>query len=107
MTIDEMTVVARAGGRAPADRKDLVSLDEAEEILAQSGDFPQREKLRQSAARLRQIDVQGLTKQYWDTVYGIYSVIPHPVDPRAQGATSALFSRATRKVTLISAAAMF
>jgi hypothetical protein len=93
MTIDEMTVVARAGATAPADRKDLVSLDEAEEILAQSGNFPQREKLRQSTARLRQIDVQGLTKQYWDTVYGIYSVIPHPVDPRAQGATSALFSR--------------
>ena len=27
----------------------------------------------------------ALTKSYWDTVYGIYDVIPHPVDPRRRG----------------------
>jgi hypothetical protein len=37
--------------------------------------------------------VPRLTKSYWDRVYGIYGVIPHPVDPRAQGATSVLFAR--------------
>ncbi len=44
-------------------------------------------------ARLRGLDVRALSKGYWDTVYGIYGVIPHPVDPRAQGATGALFDR--------------
>jgi hypothetical protein len=93
LIVDEMNAAARATGKVPADHKDLVSLDEVMEILAEPGDLPHRERLRETAMRLRQLDVQGLTKQYWETVYGIYGVIPHPVDPRAEGATTVLFSR--------------
>jgi hypothetical protein len=85
--------LARASGRLGAAGTGPIGIDEIDRILAEPNDFPQEEKLRTLAARLRQLDVPGLTKSYWDTVYGIYGVIPHPVDPRAQGATSALFAR--------------
>jgi len=93
MAVDEASALARASGRLGAGRTGPVAIDEIERILAEPNDFPQKEKLRTLAARLRQLNVHGLTKSYWDTVYGIYGVIPHPVDPRAQGATSALFAR--------------
>lgn len=91
--VDAISAAAKASGQVPQDRKEPVSLDEVEEMLAQPGDFPQKTTLRQLAEQLRKLDVRGLTKSYWNTVYGIYDVIPHPVDPRAQGATGALFRR--------------
>ncbi len=93
LSLDEAAALARAAGKVPADRKDLVSLNELDQLLADPADFPQKPRLRELAARLRQLDVRALTKSYWDTVYGIYDSIPHPVDPRAQGATSGLFRR--------------
>ena len=91
--LDELSAAAKATGKVPASHKGLVGLDDVDEILAESGDLPHRAELLQAAARLRQFDVPELTKNYWRTVYGIYDSIPHPVDPRAQGATSVLFSR--------------
>jgi len=93
MAVDEGSALARASGKVGAGRTGPVAIDEIDQILAEPNDFPQKEKLRALAARLRDLDVRGLTKSYWDTVYGIYGVIPHPVDPRAQGATSTLFAR--------------
>ncbi|MCY2993517.1 MAG: hypothetical protein NTY19_37410 [Planctomycetota bacterium] len=91
--LDEVAAVAKAAGKTAASRNELVSLDELRDLLLQSDEYPQKPRLRELAAELEQLDVRALTKSYWDTVYGIYGVIPHPVDPRAQGATSTLFSR--------------
>jgi hypothetical protein len=93
LTLDELKAAAVASGKVPAGRQELVSLDEAEQLLADPAEFPGRPKLSRLAARLRQLDVRRLIKRYWNTVYGIYDVIPHPVDPRAQGATAVLFQR--------------
>lgn len=92
-TVDEASSLARASGKLGPGRTGPVAIDDIEQLLAEPNDFPQKDKLRGLAARLRELDVRGLTKSYWDTVYGIYGVIPHPVDPRAQGATSTLFAR--------------
>jgi hypothetical protein len=93
IAVDEASTLARASGRLGAGRTGPVAIDEIDQILAEPNDFPQKEKLRALAVRLRELNVPALTKSYWDTVYGIYGVIPHPVDPRAQGATSTLFAR--------------
>jgi hypothetical protein len=93
IAVDETSASARASGKVPPDRAGPVPIDDVDQILAEPGDFPQKDRLRALAARLRGLDVPRLTKSYWDRVYGIYSVIPHPVDPRAQGATSVLFAR--------------
>ena len=92
--VDELNSAATSVGQVAADRKEPVSLDEAERaVWARPTTFPRRRGLAQLAAELRQLDVRALTESYWKTVYGIYEVIPHPVDPRAQGATGALFGR--------------
>jgi hypothetical protein len=91
--VEEVTAAAKSAGVVPAGRTDLVALDELEERLAENPGSPDRAQLEALAGRLRRIDVRGLTRDYWNKVYRIYEVIPHPVDPRAQGATSALFSR--------------
>ncbi len=91
--VEEVAAAARSAGVMPADRKQLVSLEELEDRLWENPRSPDRAKLEELAARLRQTDVRGLTRDYWNKVYGIYEVIPHPVDPRAQGATAALFTR--------------
>jgi hypothetical protein len=91
--VDELNSAARASGKFAADRQEPVSLEEAEQLLSTADDFPQKARLEQVAAELRQLDVRALTESYWKTVYGIYEAIPHPVDPRAQGATGALFGR--------------
>jgi hypothetical protein len=91
--VDELNSAAKASGKIAANRKEPVSLEEAEELLDTADDFPQKARLAQLAAELRQLDVRALTDSYWKTVYGIYEAIPHPVDPRAQGATGALFGR--------------
>ena len=91
--VEQVTTAAKAAGIVPADRKEFVSLDELEDRLSESPGASESSKIEELAARLRQIDVRGLTRDYWNKVYGIYEVIPHPVDPRAQGATSALFTR--------------
>jgi len=91
--VDELNSAAKASGKIAADRKEPVSLEEAEELLRSADDFPQKTRLAQLAAELRQLDVRALTDSYWKTVYGIYETIPHPVDPRAQGAAGALFGR--------------
>lgn len=93
MAVDEASAAARASGRLPPGQAGPVAIDQIEELLAEPGVLAQKAKLSELAARLRQLDVPALTKSYWDAVYGIYGVIPHPVDPRAQGATSALFAR--------------
>ena len=90
MTLDDAAAAARASQKVPA-KQTSVSLDEIDELLTAPGEFPQKARLGELAAKLRQLDVRAMTKRYWDTVYGIYDVIPHPVDPRAQGATSGLF----------------
>lgn len=99
--VDELNSAARASGRIAADRKEPVSLEEAEELLGAAADFPQKTRLTQRAAELRQLDVRALTDSYWKTVYGIYESIPHPVDPRAQGATGALFGRFNCQYALV------
>jgi hypothetical protein len=91
--LEEVRAAAKAAGKTAADGKDPVSLEEAEQILAGPADFPQKAALRQKVDALRQLDARALMKGYFDTVYGIYKVIPHPVDPRAQGATATLFRR--------------
>jgi len=93
MAVEETSAVARASGKLAAGQPGPVAIDRIDELLADPADFPQKAKLSELAARLRHLNVPSLTKSYWDTVYGIYSVIPHPVDPRAQGATSTLFAR--------------
>ena len=93
IALEDLTAAVKTAGKMPAERQDLLSLDEGEQLLADSGDFPGKERVRTLVGRLRQLNVRGLMKRYWDTVYGIYDIIPHPVDPRAQGATGALFQR--------------
>lgn len=92
MTLDEAATTARAAGTIPR-TQETISLDEMDELLAAPADFPQKPRIRELAATLRQLDVRAMTKHYWAKVYGIYDVIPHPVDPRAQGATAGLFSQ--------------
>ena len=91
--VDELTAAAQASGRLPPGHEGPVSLAQAEELLAGVEDFPQRAALTALTQELRKRDVHGLMKRYWDMVYRVYDSIPHPVDPRAQGATSALFNR--------------
>ena len=93
LSLDDAASLVKASGKVPADRKEPLSLDELEQLLADPADFPQKARLRELAARLRQLDVRSLTKRYWHAVYGIYDAIRQPVDPRAQGATSGLFRR--------------
>ena len=90
--LDEVAAVAKAAGKVPADRKELISLDELQRLLDRPEEYPQKPRLRELAGELERLDVRTLTKSYWDTVYGIYGAIPHP-SIRAQGATSSLFSR--------------
>lgn len=92
-TVESVTADARAAGLVPAGRTELVSLDELEERLAESPTAPEAKRLDELSERLRRLDVRKLSDGYWQRVYGIYNVIPHPVDPRAQGATTALFNR--------------
>ncbi|MFH1266148.1 MAG: hypothetical protein ABIK89_10510 [Planctomycetota bacterium] len=93
VSLEEIQGLVKASGELRTDREDPISLDELEELLARPADFPQKAALGKLAAQLRQLDVRALMKSYSDTVYGIYEAIPHPVDPRAQGATSTLFRR--------------
>ena len=93
LDLEQARELAKASGRIPASRRDLLSLEEIEEVLAEPGDFPQRAALAKLVAGLRQADVAGLRKQYAATVYGIYdSGIPAPVDPRNGDATNNLFN---------------
>jgi hypothetical protein len=92
-TVEEVSAAARFAGIVPANRTELVALDELEDRLAENPAAPDRAKIEELAGRLRRIDVRALTRDYWNKVYKIYEVIPHPVDPRAQGATSTLFAR--------------
>jgi len=93
VTLEEMTSAAKSSGKVPRDQKGLVSLDDALQLLAEQADFSQKARLGELAGRLRELDARALTKSYWDRVYGVYDVIPHPVDPRAGGATATLFRR--------------
>jgi hypothetical protein len=93
MVVDEGSALARASGKLPSSHSGPVAISQIDAILADPAEFPQKAKLSELAARMRQLNVSALTKSYWDTVYGIYGAIPHPVDPRAQGATSTLFAR--------------
>ncbi len=92
--LEEAQAVAKASGRVPADRQNLLSLTELEKLVAEPGDFPQKAALGKLVGRLRQYDVRALRIAYGDTVYGIYnSGIPAPVDPRNTAATNNLFNR--------------
>ncbi len=93
LDVEALTAAAKASGRVPPERAELVSLDEAAELLADPAEFPEKARLTELADGLRRRDVAGLTESYWKRVYGIYDVVPHPVDPRAQGATASLFRR--------------
>jgi hypothetical protein len=86
--------LAKASEKISANRKNLLALYELENILAESGDFPQKVAIRKLANRLRNYDVVAMRKGYVDTVYGIYnSGIPSPVDPRSGDAVNNLFNR--------------
>ncbi|MGC8639941.1 MAG: hypothetical protein ACP5XB_08715 [Isosphaeraceae bacterium] len=104
ITARGVTADARAVGLIPQERSELVSLDEMEEWLAEASPDAIRRKLEELSARLRGLDVQRLSDEYWKKVYGIYDHIPHPVDPRAQGATSTLFTRFHASLALASPA---
>jgi len=92
-SLEEATQAARGAGKLPKDRKELLALDELEQLVAEGNDFPQKPRLRDLAATIRKLDVRKLRQRYWDAVYAIYDAIPHPGDPRAQGATDTLFRR--------------
>ena len=91
--LEEAAKLAKAAGRAPKSRKELLSLDEIEQLAAAPDDFPQKARLRTLAAEIRAIDVRKLRRSYWDTVYGIYDKAGQIQSPRAQGATTTLFRR--------------
>ena len=91
--VEEVTAAARSAGVVSTDRKEFVALEELEDRLRENPQSPDRAKLEELAARLRRVDVRGLTSDYWNKVYKIYDVIPHPADPRAEGATAALFAQ--------------
>ncbi len=91
LLLDQLDAAAAAAG-CKGESKNPLSLVEAEAILAPGTDTPAKVKLRGIADQLKALDVRSLTQEYWTRVYGIYDRIPHPVDPRAQGATSGLFN---------------
>jgi hypothetical protein len=92
--LEEIRTLAKTAGKITAERKSLLSLNELENILAESGDFPQKTALRELATRLRRHDVVALRRSYIDSVYGIYnSGVPSPADPRNGDAVNNLFSR--------------
>jgi hypothetical protein len=93
IVLQEAAALAKDAGKVPPRRKELLSLDELDCLLAGRADFPHKRRLKRVADRLRQLDVRSLKRAYWKDVYGIYDAIPHPVDPRARGATDALFRR--------------
>ncbi|HZZ42519.1 MAG TPA: hypothetical protein VFE58_06255, partial [Tepidisphaeraceae bacterium] len=93
LTLEEMKPLAMASGKIGAGHKGLVSLEEAESLLNEPGEFPKKAELREVAKRLEALDARGLMRSYWARVYGIYDVVPHPVDPRAEEATKILFNR--------------
>jgi hypothetical protein len=99
--LEKLAAAAKASDRLPPRHEGLVSLTQAEEILAAAGDFPQKAAMTASIEELRKLDVHGLMKHYWEMVYSVYDSIPHPVDPRAQGATSALFNRFNCRLAVV------
>ena len=70
-----------------------VSLSFIQDILATHEEFDGRNQLQSAAVKLLKLDIESLKQRYWNEVYGIYDHIVAPVDPRAEGATSALFNR--------------
>jgi hypothetical protein len=91
--LEHGTRFARLAGKLPPDHKGVMTLDEIGSLLAQPEDFPQKQAIRDIARRIREVDIRSLRKAYWDTVYGIYDAVPHPTDPRAEGATNVLLRR--------------
>lgn len=99
--LEQAQKLAKTAGRIPASRRELLSLEELEEIVAGPDDFPQKTLLRELTTRLRQDDVAAMRKSYVDTVYGIYNNgIPAPVDPRSGDATNNLFKRFNSELAL-------
>ena len=78
------------GKKSPAN---AVSVAMGEDILLASKAFEGRDALQLAIGKLRTIDVPGLKKEYWDTVYGIYDHIIAPVDPRTDYAMNVLFGK--------------
>ena len=96
ITLEELNkLAASAGLTAP------VSLGQALARLAESKPLPDRAKWETLTARLRDVNVRALRQSYWKTVYGIYDEIPHPADPRAEGATDVLFNRFNTRLALV------
>ena len=92
--LNEARSLVKAAGQVPDKPENLLSLAELDAILARPRDFPQKTKLHEIVARLRQYDADALRHSYIDTVYGIYNRgIPSPVDPRHSDAVNNLFNR--------------
>jgi len=91
--VEEATSLAKASGKMPSERKELLSLPELERLLSDSADFPQKKRLSELTAEIRRLDMRQLRAEYWNRVYGIYDDVPPTQAPRARGATETLFRR--------------
>jgi hypothetical protein len=91
--LEEATKLAADAGRAKPSAPGSLTIDELGQMAAAKEVFLQQARLRQLVAEVRGVDLRALRKSYWNRVYGIYDVAPHPTDPRAQGATQTLFQR--------------
>ncbi len=89
--LEEGSQLARDSGKVAADHQGLLSVGELDQLLADSSDFPQKARLAELTSEIKSLDIRQLRDDYWDRVYGIYDHIPHPGDPRAEGATQELF----------------
>jgi hypothetical protein len=92
--LDTGKELAKASGKTPAARENLLSLDELEGLVADPADFPHKADLVDVVERLKTYNVDAMRKSYIDTVYGIYNTgVPTPVDPRSGDAVNNLFKR--------------
>ncbi len=70
-----------------------VTLASARQALAENPAADGAVGLAELVRRIEAADLPGLRRDYWSHVYGIYDETGRPVDPRAWGATAALFDR--------------
>ena len=76
-----------------AETTEKVSLAAVQRILATKSDFDGRNELEAAAKKLAEFDVQGMKKQYWDSVYSIYDNIPAQAEDRKPEVIRNVFER--------------
>jgi len=73
--------------------KDRISLVAVMDMLSEKKEFKGRDALETSAKKLIEMDVRGMKKRYWDTVYGIYNHIPAQTEDRKPETIRNVFDR--------------